>query len=511
MPKDISSEWHPTLNGNLKLEDFPKFSKKKAHWRCPLTNCKKKCFHDFYSIIGDRNRGSGCPYCSGRLVCICNSIEGKCPEIAKQWHPIKNEDILPSQVSVSSGRDIWWLCEKTCSNGCIHEYKQRPADKIGQNHGCPYCVKQKICIHESLGYMFPDISKEWHPTKNGEINPEAVSPGSKTKYWWKCLGCKNGCIHEWEAAVGNRIGNKSGCPYCISFTEKVCRCDSLAELFPSLLSEWDPKNDIDPYTIPPKSAKTAKWICKNTCSSGCICNHSYEAVIHQRTNGTIDNIVQCPKCKFTGIICKHTSVYSIPLLLNEWHPTKNGNLKPEEISMKSGHNRIWWKCSTNPLHEWETYLFSRVSMKTGCPNCVHKTEVKLLDYLKSIYPTCESQFNPDWCKNTKTGKHLPFDVVIEELKKIIELDGPQHFQQVSNWGNPEDTMNRDIYKMKQATANGYKVIRIYQPNLADGGEEWLNTHLKPYLTGEKKFDEVAYIANDKSIYDTHIAAFEPSM
>ena len=497
---DVSEQWHPTLNGNLKLEDFSKSSKKKAYWRCPIINCEKNCPHDFYSSISDRVRGSGCPYCSGRNVCVCNSIEGKYPEIAKQWHPKKNGDLLPSQVSVSSGRDIWWLCEKTCTNGCVHEYKQRPAEKTGQKHGCPYCTHQKICIHGSLAYMFPDISKEWHPTKNGDIKSETVSPGSHTKYWWMCsIGCKNGCVHEWQAEISNRTVAKSGCPYCISFTEKVCKCQSLGGLFPSLLSEWDPTNEIDPYKIPPKSSKTAKWICKNTCSYGCICNHSYKAVIHNRSNGTIIKSNQCPRCMYNGILCKHTSVSSIPLLLNEWHPTKNGNLKPDEVSIKTAMTRIWWKCPINSKHEWETFLFSRVSMKTGCPSCVHKTEKLLLDFLNKHYSILRN-FKLDTCKN-KT--HLPYDFCIESIKTIIELDGSQHFIQVSNWNPPN--INRDIFKMQKAEEAGYKVIRIYQEDVYNNNEKWLEEVLLPEIQSNNR--EHVFISLSDSLYDKHISLY----
>ena len=30
---------------------------------------------------------------------------------------------------------------------------------------------------------YPDIAKQWHPTKNGDITPDSVSPKSKKKYW----------------------------------------------------------------------------------------------------------------------------------------------------------------------------------------------------------------------------------------------------------------------------------------------------------------------------------------
>ena len=54
----------------------------------------------------------------------------------------------------------------------------------------------------------PKLAKEWHPTKNGDLTPEDVLPGSHKKRWWKC---KKG--HEWQAYVFSR--NKgSGCRQC---------------------------------------------------------------------------------------------------------------------------------------------------------------------------------------------------------------------------------------------------------------------------------------------------------
>jgi very-short-patch-repair endonuclease len=58
--------------------------------------------------------------------------------------------------------------------------------------------------------------------------------------------------------------------------------------------------------------------------------------------------------------------------------------------------------------------------------------------------------------------------VIKTHKIIIELDGAQHFKQVSNWQDPLKTQQIDIFKTKQANANGYSVIRLLQQDV------WLN-------------------------------------
>jgi rubredoxin len=65
---------------------------------------------------------------------------------------------------------------------------------------------------DSLQVKFPDIAKEWHPTKNGDLTPSMFKAGSDHKAWWKCTTCG----HEWETAIGHRTGGKkpTGCPKC---------------------------------------------------------------------------------------------------------------------------------------------------------------------------------------------------------------------------------------------------------------------------------------------------------
>ena len=60
----------------------------------------------------------------------------------------------------------------------------------------------------NLKALFPGLAKQWHPTKNGKLTPDAVTPGSNKKVWWIC---DKG--HEWKTAVKNRRRG-SGCHYC---------------------------------------------------------------------------------------------------------------------------------------------------------------------------------------------------------------------------------------------------------------------------------------------------------
>ena len=60
------------------------------------------------------------------------------------------------------------------------------------------------------------------------------------------------------------------------------------------------------------------------------------------------------------------------------------------------------------------------------------------------------------------------------VKLIIEIDGRQHFEQVSNWNSPDDTFEHDAYKMEQALNNGYSIIRIFQEDVWNDKNNWQN-------------------------------------
>ena len=137
----------------------------------------------------------------------------------------------------------------------------------------------------------------------------------------------------------------------------------------------------------------------------------------------------------------------------------------------------------------------------GCPSCINKTEQKLYELLSQIYPLLEKQYKVEWCKNKS---YLPFDFVLKSLKIIIELDGPQHFIQVSNWKAPEETRLGDLYKMKCANDNGFSVIRILQEDVYYDRYDWLSelvTSIKK-IVEENKVQNIYLCKNNE--YDLFI-------
>ena len=182
----ISKEWHPTKNGSLTPKDVAAMSRKEVWWLCAKG-------HEWPARTYTRNRGHGCPYCSGLLATKENCLQLTNPALAQEWHPTKNVLLTPNKVKPSSNEKAWWLCRKG------HEWQ---ASITNRNHGqkCPFCS----CLQNAN----PKLAQEWHPTKNGSLTTKDVVPGSNKKVWWLC---KNG--HEWLTSVVYR-NSGSKCPYC---------------------------------------------------------------------------------------------------------------------------------------------------------------------------------------------------------------------------------------------------------------------------------------------------------
>ena len=293
---NLSDEWHPLKNEGKMLSDFTPGSNYSARWICRKT-CPQGCLHEWSATIKNRCRSknpSGCPYCSGQKICIHESIESTHPEIAAQWHPTKNGDKKPSEYKEGSAVTIYWLCSKTCAEGCPHLWKTTIRHRCQLKQGCPCCShRQNTCIHTSIVTTYPGVAAQWHPTKNINKYPSEFLAGSNDIVWWQCSNtCSEGCLHEWKTSIANRCKsiNPTNCPYypCLERNpQKCCIHTSIVTTHPNIADEWDVEKNGD--TIPSSytrgSGYMAWWTCPKT-------HKSYPASIDHRC-GRGDG---CPSC-----------------------------------------------------------------------------------------------------------------------------------------------------------------------------------------------------------------------
>lgn len=68
--------------------------------------------------------------------------------------------------------------------GC-HIWETSVNNRTGNNTDCPYCVSQKICPHNSLAGLHPQIAARWDFLRN-ELKPTEVAPYCNSKFAWIC-------------------------------------------------------------------------------------------------------------------------------------------------------------------------------------------------------------------------------------------------------------------------------------------------------------------------------------
>ena len=199
---EVSNEWNYEKNILLKPEDFSANSNKKVWWKCNKG-------HEWQARIADRNKGYGCPFCTGRYVITGeNDLQTLSPSLASEWNYERNNEIFPTNISPHSHKKVWWKCSKGHEWPAIIKHRYNGS-------GCPYCSGRYAVNGENdLQTINPTLAKEWNYEKNDNLLPTDVLPNSTKKVWWRC---KHG--HEWQATIISR--NRGGrCPECVRLKKK---------------------------------------------------------------------------------------------------------------------------------------------------------------------------------------------------------------------------------------------------------------------------------------------------
>ncbi|MBE9224205.1 methyltransferase domain-containing protein [Phormidium sp. LEGE 05292] len=314
------------------------------------------------------------------------------PQLATQWHQEKNGTLTPSQVLAGSEKKAWWICP----NNSSHEWEAVINSRVRGN-GCPFCSGHKASIVNSLASLYPEIVKQWHPTRNGTLTPDQVTAYSNQKVWWKCPNCSD---HEWEVSPASRTSKRTtGCPFCSS--RKVSISNSLTSLYPEIAKQWhSTKNGtLTPNQVSSGSHNKVWW----KCAIGI--DHEWETSIANRVQGK-----GCPFCAGQKVSVTNSLATLCPELAKQWHPEKNGTLTPSQVTTGST-KKVWWVCTKYLNHEWEASIGHRVSGR-GCPFCSGR-KPSTTNSLASLYPEIAAQWHP-----TRNGELTPHQVVAGSHQKV---------------------------------------------------------------------------------------------
>ena len=342
----LAKEWHVEYNDDLTPLMVTAGSNKKVWWKCEKG-------HVWKATVYDRNHGTRCPHCYPprvrRLIQGHNDLLTVNPEVAAEWHPTKNGELRPDQVTANSNEKVWWQCSKG------HEWQ---AQVFNRNKGigrCPVCEKENANEQaDKLATAYPELAAQWHPTKNGDLTPEQVPANSKEYAWWQC---DKG--HEWQAIIYFR-SRGTGCPVCAK-RRVIAGQNDIVTQKPEVAAQWHPTKNglLTPDQVSPSNKQKVWWQCEK--------GHEWQATIAHRCKG-----VGCPVCTREENVRSSPKRLSLnPVLAKEWHPTKNEGLTPDDVTTGTC-KKVWWQCEKG--HEWQAYIFNR-SKGTGCPVCSMKRAI----------------------------------------------------------------------------------------------------------------------------------------
>ena len=284
------------------------------------------------------------------------------------------------------------------------------------------------------------LMAEWDWEKNNELgfDPTKLTCGSGKKVWWICQTHR--C--QWEAIISNR-SKGYGCPVCrnekfaTSYRKKILdKNTSFSELYPKMALEWHPTKNgsLHPNDFSCGSSKMIWWKCSN--------GHEWKTTIYARTTYNTGCSICSGRIVDKGV---NDLATTNPEIASEWHPTKNGNLKPNDF--KIGSDKIvWWICKRG--HEWKTNIYHR--QLTGCPECIKEKftsfpEQAIMFYVSQSFPNVKNRYMLD--------NSIEIDVFIPELSIAIEYDG-------SLFHNTKEGLERDKKKYLYLQKQNIYLIRI---------------------------------------------------
>lgn len=148
-----------------------------------------------------------------------------------------------------------------------------------------------------------------------------------------------------------------------------------------LLEEWDAEKNapLTPRDITYGSRKKLWW----KCGAG----HSWEAVLFTRSRGC-----GCPFCRGLRAWRGGNDLASrAPGVSQEWHPTLNGALTPEDVTVGS-HRSVWWLCPKG--HAYRSIVKSR-TLGTGCPYCAGRAVLPEENSLAALCPDLAREWDAE--------------------------------------------------------------------------------------------------------------------
>ena len=345
----LIKEWDYEKNKKGPQEYTPK-SNEEVFWIC------SKCGYHFKAKISNRvRRNGGCACCRGLVhVKGINDLTTTHPKLAAEWHPVKNNGLLPADVSYGMAKKVWWICPEG------HEFQ---ASLNHRSHGtnCPVCNsgRQTSFAEQATFYyikkIFPDAINRYTDIFDNGMELDIYIPSLRfaIEYdgsFWHKTNTVNREIEKYRICQEHGItllrlkesihhdGPITADKY-LSIDGNMYEHNQLDKVIFFLLSEIDPETNM--------------WTRKHP----------------HRLFSNVDINIERDELEIRSYMTKLSSdsfADKFPNLVAEWHSSKNGALSPNKVKPYSDMV-VWWKC---PIcnNEYKASICHR-SYGTGCPKC----------------------------------------------------------------------------------------------------------------------------------------------
>lgn len=512
--RDVASQWDYELNKDLKPTDIISGSNQKAWWRC------SKCKGSWRTTVASRLSGSGCPYCSNRMVLVgYNDLLTTHPAVAAEWNYERNGSLTPAQFTYGNDRRVWWRCSK-----CGHEWRTSIHNRTNGAFatGCPNCsleygtsFPEQALLFYIRKYVNPVAESRfklvmsgyteeldiWIPSMNIGIEYDGefyhasriakdrekdrvaqlagvrlirIIEGRENKVeadriYIDVHHGKKGNIENAITYVVGLLANRTielniddDTSEIMSLYKRAIEQKSLLAKFPNLASEWDFGRNatLRPENVSFGSTRKVWWKCKF--------GHEWIASINSRTNTRLKS--GCPYCSGKKDLARFNDLATaLPSLSAEWDYVNNGPIKPTDVT-RGSRKSIWWvcrKCGSS----YKSSVANRAK-GSGCPVCCGKQVVAGLNDLASTNPQLAAEWNYD-----KNGSLKPEEVTANSHETIWWLGKCGHEWQakISNRNNGKGCP----YCASRKVLTGFNELATIRPDIASEWNYVRNGDLKP--------------------------------
>lgn len=334
---------------------------------------------------------------------------------------------------------------------------------------------------------FASYYKSHYWSIENEISCRDIFKSSNQKFKFNC----NNCSHELEIRL-NHVSKGSWCCYCSNPPQKLCDeincnlCFDKSFASHDLSKYWSNKNLKSSRKIFKHSNNKFEFDCN-------ICNHTFKIMLCHLNKGQ-----WCCYCSNQKLcdnencnLCFNKSFASSDK--SKYWSDKNNKL-PRDVFLNANTKYIF---DCNECNNDYISQLNDISYRDRWCNCkFNKTETKLFNWLNN-------KFNKYIIvKQFKIDKYnYKYDFYIKDLSLIIELDGRQHFIQVSNWESPEFNLQNDIDKINLSITNNYSIIHILQDDVCNDKNNWEDK----LISCIKEYNKTKIIfINNNNLYKNHI-------